>query len=221
MYGGGAPVGVMPPFSKVAPHVTPSVSATWVDENGFHSVSESPFPGAELLSLNNEQLPLVAMSMSVIMPSFNKAREQANRVKSASNMRQIGLAMMIYADENRGKFPPDLGTLITTQEIGMEVFVNPSGNTQMPQLSGGPADTQTIVNWVNGESDYVYLAAGLSNVIGPDVVVLHDKDGAHGGEGRNLLFGDGHVEFHRKDSAIREIQKSTVELNALREKKKP
>jgi prepilin-type processing-associated H-X9-DG protein len=41
----------------------------------------------------------------VLMPSVTVCREPATRVKCASNLKQIGLAMLLYANENRGHYP--------------------------------------------------------------------------------------------------------------------
>ena len=54
---------------------------------------------------------------SILLPSLSRARETANRVKCASNERQIGQAILLYSNDNKGKYPPDLGTLIKTQDI--------------------------------------------------------------------------------------------------------
>ncbi|MEM8875205.1 MAG: DUF1559 domain-containing protein [Planctomycetota bacterium] len=49
---------------------------------------------------------IIALLISILLPSLNRARETANRVKCASNLRQIGLAMILYANEERnGAFP--------------------------------------------------------------------------------------------------------------------
>ncbi|MEM6560527.1 MAG: prepilin-type N-terminal cleavage/methylation domain-containing protein, partial [Planctomycetota bacterium] len=49
---------------------------------------------------------IIALLISILLPSLNRARETANRVKCASNLRQIGLAMILYAnDERNGAFP--------------------------------------------------------------------------------------------------------------------
>ena len=48
---------------------------------------------------------IIALLISILLPSLNRAREQANRIKCASNLRQIGQAIQIYANENKGAFP--------------------------------------------------------------------------------------------------------------------
>lgn len=48
---------------------------------------------------------IIALLISILLPSLNRARETANRVKCASNLRQIGQAIMLYANENKGNYP--------------------------------------------------------------------------------------------------------------------
>jgi prepilin-type N-terminal cleavage/methylation domain-containing protein/prepilin-type processing-associated H-X9-DG protein len=48
---------------------------------------------------------IIALLISILLPSLSKAREQANRVKCMSNMKQIGLAYLMYAQDNRGALP--------------------------------------------------------------------------------------------------------------------
>ena len=44
---------------------------------------------------------IIALLISILLPALQKAREQANRVKCASNMRQIVLGAMLYAEDNK------------------------------------------------------------------------------------------------------------------------
>lgn len=44
---------------------------------------------------------IIAILIGVLLPSLSRARESANRAVCMSNLRQIGLAMRSYADENR------------------------------------------------------------------------------------------------------------------------
>jgi prepilin-type N-terminal cleavage/methylation domain-containing protein/prepilin-type processing-associated H-X9-DG protein len=48
---------------------------------------------------------IIALLISILLPSLNRARETANRVKCGNNLRQIGLALKLYANENRNAFP--------------------------------------------------------------------------------------------------------------------
>jgi prepilin-type N-terminal cleavage/methylation domain-containing protein/prepilin-type processing-associated H-X9-DG protein len=48
---------------------------------------------------------IIALLIAILLPALSGAREQANRVKCAANLRSIGQAMMLYAQENHGHYP--------------------------------------------------------------------------------------------------------------------
>ena len=48
---------------------------------------------------------IIALLISILLPSLSVARESANRVKCASNLRQVGTALIAYAGQNNGQFP--------------------------------------------------------------------------------------------------------------------
>jgi prepilin-type processing-associated H-X9-DG protein/prepilin-type N-terminal cleavage/methylation domain-containing protein len=50
---------------------------------------------------------IIALLISILLPSLSAARKQANMVKCASNLRQIGGAALMYANENKGWIPRD------------------------------------------------------------------------------------------------------------------
>ncbi len=49
---------------------------------------------------------IIALLISILLPSLNKARRSAKATQCASNMRQIAMAMIGYIQDNKGKFPP-------------------------------------------------------------------------------------------------------------------
>jgi prepilin-type N-terminal cleavage/methylation domain-containing protein/prepilin-type processing-associated H-X9-DG protein len=49
---------------------------------------------------------IIALLISILLPSLNRAREAANVVKCLSNMRQLGVAMAAYSSENKGALVP-------------------------------------------------------------------------------------------------------------------
>src|SRR5690349_3189493 len=78
---------------------------------------------------------IIALLISILLPSLNRAREQANRIKCASNLRQIGQSIQIYANENKGSFP--------------RTYFNPADGaiTAAPQSSNAGRDAdQSIAN---------------------------------------------------------------------------
>jgi prepilin-type N-terminal cleavage/methylation domain-containing protein/prepilin-type processing-associated H-X9-DG protein len=48
---------------------------------------------------------IIALLISILLPSLNRARETANRIKCGSNLRQIGQAILLYANDNKGNYP--------------------------------------------------------------------------------------------------------------------
>jgi prepilin-type N-terminal cleavage/methylation domain-containing protein/prepilin-type processing-associated H-X9-DG protein len=51
---------------------------------------------------------IIAVLISVLLPALTQARQQANDVKCQSNVRQLATALLNYAAEFKGKFPPNI-----------------------------------------------------------------------------------------------------------------
>ena len=49
---------------------------------------------------------IIALLISILLPSLNRARQSAYTVQCASNQRQIGLAFIQYANDYKGALPP-------------------------------------------------------------------------------------------------------------------
>ncbi len=62
----------------------------------------SAFTLVELLVV----IGIIALLISVLLPALARARDAANSVKCLSNMRQAGLAVTFYVNENKGRWLP-------------------------------------------------------------------------------------------------------------------
>ena len=73
-------------------------------------------------------ISIIAMLLAILMPSLQKAREQARKVVCTSNLRQMGIVWILYAENNDGS-----------------LFFNPAGNPFMWW--------QTILEYEKGGKD--------------------------------------------------------------------
>ncbi|MFH0963720.1 MAG: DUF1559 domain-containing protein [Planctomycetota bacterium] len=48
---------------------------------------------------------IIALLVGLLLPALGRAREEARKTQCRSNLRQIGLAMQMYANDNKGWFP--------------------------------------------------------------------------------------------------------------------
>ena len=163
---------------------------------------------------------IIAILAALLLPALQKARESANQIDCTSQLKQIGLAMTMYAGDNKSNLPvlpPDGTTLSISKShnsaglyfLGfMDYLKTPkilicrsSKNSPFTNFKTDPASvtfTDTAANAKTEKNSYLYYAGFNTDDMTPEVGYCRDKNTNHAdkdGKGcGNVLFGDQHVE---------------------------
>lgn len=123
----------------------------------------------------------IAQAAAAMVAPMARARQTAHRVKSASNIRQLLQTCLIHANENKGQYPADMKAL----EGAMQRNMGARGN--LKQILTNPAHPEI-------QPAYVYIKPAQGFRAGADTVVIYESHKEFG-EGINVGFADGHVEW--------------------------
>jgi prepilin-type N-terminal cleavage/methylation domain-containing protein/prepilin-type processing-associated H-X9-DG protein len=82
-------------------------------------------------------IAIIGILLAVLLPALESAREHANTVACASNLKQIGMAMQMYADDNNGSYAR------TVYKSGVTPVAGTGATAANPFLPGGPQPNDT------------------------------------------------------------------------------
>ncbi|MGA2439533.1 MAG: prepilin-type N-terminal cleavage/methylation domain-containing protein [Tepidisphaeraceae bacterium] len=101
---------------------------------------------------------IIALLISILLPSLNRARETANRVKCASNLRQIGQAILLYSNDSKGPYPRTIYVggpvpMLQSAATGINVQGFLDSNTPVPTATSGQTDPFACTGVASGSYD--------------------------------------------------------------------
>jgi type II secretory pathway pseudopilin PulG len=86
-------------------------------------------------------IPVVAILVSLLLPSIDKARQKARGMQCLNNLRQLGLGWQMYADDNFGTLVPNWGNGVAGMDetcpswvAGWMDYTSSSHNTNVDYL---------------------------------------------------------------------------------------
>jgi hypothetical protein len=145
---------VLPQLSHIAQDMGPSCQYSWFDDQGLRS----HYDGAGI----EPSLGAVAggaMGAGILMPALAHARQKAQQTMSMSNLKQLGLAVIMYADDHQGKLPDNFeqakqyykDSKILESPLKPKDFAGPSYIYVSGQSMGEKSPATQIVAYENPE----------------------------------------------------------------------
>jgi prepilin-type N-terminal cleavage/methylation domain-containing protein/prepilin-type processing-associated H-X9-DG protein len=142
---------------------------------------------------------IIAILAGMLLPVLSKAREKARRVNCAGNLKQVGLALLMYSGDNSGFFVQANGNSATQTNF------EPLNSQQV--LNNGKVygcPSANILRSLASVSNYVYRGSGLKddNTSATSITLAYDQSGNHPANlWMNALFVDGHVAGAKPDNS--------------------
>lgn len=160
-------------------------------------------------------LAIIMLLAALIMPVFARTRESARRTNCASNLKQLGAALQLYALDYNGKLPPQprssewMGQLMPYCKNN-GIFSCPSESTETKREFGvypnapaswlDPSEAAPVGAQRGNASSYQYRG-GLMNDAAGDEPLARDWDPWHLNS-VNVLFLDGRAESQNASGPI-------------------
>ncbi len=96
-------------------------------------------------------IAIIAILASMLLPVIGKTKQQAIKVKCLNNLRQIGIGLKLYVDDNRSTFPPAWSSqFIPNANPDYNFAMGLGGNDPLPEFSGWlpPANKRPLASYV-------------------------------------------------------------------------
>ncbi len=140
---------------------------------------------------------LFVVGAALLFPAISKAREKAKAISCCSNMKQIGLAIRMFADDHNDKLPK--------ADNCKEKIFEYVGDEKTFHCASSKTSGDSYRFFVNGKNSM--------SIMKPSETIMAVCTNTHSNNTVNVLFVDGHVQTCKKadvDAAIQNAAPGTM-----------
>ena len=155
-------------------------------------------------------IAIIAILAAILFPVFAKARAKARATTCLSNLKQLGLAVIMYSDDHEGWLPFNtccsagvkvhwyhmLEGYIPSNVTMWTLLTCPDGGSYGPQyyMGGSPTQIKNLNNILNPSSTMLLgEATTWSEPMTNPSPASFTTFAPHPGNRNNMVFGDGHA----------------------------
>src|SRR6266498_951885 len=156
-------------------------------------------------------IAIIAVLAAILLPVLSKAKEQGRGTACLSNLRQIGVALQIYVQENDNRMPVMYDALLSTNGTPVTnlatidlVLTNHLGS---PRILRCPSDDKALFEKTGSSYSWNFLLNGQPAdqlkafsiaLESHEAPLVFDKEPFHRNRGEqlgyNFLYADGHIQ---------------------------
>lgn len=156
-------------------------------------------------------LAIVGVLAGLMLPTLGKAKEMGRGTACLGNLRQIGIALQLYVQDNNNRMPemrdvmagtngltnatslPGMHIVLSNHLGSVQVLRCPSDSKRLFEQTGSSYAWNSLLN----SQDAEHLRVFTLDFDPHQIPVVYDKEAFHAargpGKGMNFLYADGHI----------------------------